>query len=459
MKNEEFKKIPGVDTILDWEKCQKLSNQFGLDLVTFAVRSVIEELRSNITNGGKVWNQTRIYQRILSVVHSIGENSLKPVINATGIVLHTNLGRAPLGEDVLKEIAPIIKGYSNVEFDLEIGKRGQRNDHISNIIKFVTGAEDAAVVNNNAAGIFLSLKTFAEGKEVIISRGELIEIGGSFRIPEIMVTSGAKMVEVGTTNRTRISDYEKAITENTKVIFKAHKSNYFISGFTEEASVMELSKLAKKHNLIFIYDIGSGLLRRPKNLKLENEPDIRSCLKQGADIVCFSGDKLLGGPQAGIIVGKKKYISKLAKSPLMRVLRTGKLTLAALSTVIRYYLREEDLFSKIKLFQILTTSQNEIESRAIKLKNKFENHNIKSEIAKSRAQCGGGTLPYKKIDSFSVKLCFESDNDKSPEKIFFALLKLEKPIVAILREGNLHFDVLTFNNDEIDYVASQVGKI
>ncbi len=330
---------------------------------------------------------------------------------------------------------------------------------LQKLIKFVTRAEDAVVVNNNAAGVLFSLKTFSEGKEAIISRGELIEIGGSFRIPEIMHASGAKMVEVGTTNRTRISDYKNAITENTNVIFKAHQSNYYISGFTEEASVKELSALAKKHNLIFIYDIGSGLLRRPKNLKLENEPDIKSSLQQGVDIVCFSGDKLLGGPQAGLIVGKKKYISTLAKAPLMRVLRTGKLTLAALSTVIRYYLKEEELYLKNKLFQILTASQNEIEHRALELKNELENYNIKCEVMKSTAQSGGGTLPYKKVQSFSVKLCLKTKNDKLAEKVFFSLLKSEKPIVAILREGNLHFDVLTLMQEDLKQIAYTLNKI
>ena len=249
-----------------------------------------------------------------------------------------------------------LSNYSNLEFDLKIGRRGQRNSHISELMKFVTQAEDAVVVNNNAAAVMLILKTFAEGKEVIISRGELIEIGGSFRIPEIMKASGCKMIEVGATNRTKLSDYENAITKDTALIFKAHKSNYYIDGFTEEVELSELSDLAREHELLFVYDLGSGLLRKPEGLPLEDEPDVRSSIKAGCDIVSFSGDKLLGGPQAGIIAGKSDLIQKIAKDPMMRALRVGKMTIAALSAVMRFYMKDEDLLTKVPIF--LSNSNN-----------------------------------------------------------------------------------------------------
>jgi len=345
---EELKKIPGVDKLLNESKA--LIAESGVDLVKFAIRESIKSERENILAGNKYSGISKITSEINSIVKSIAETSLKPMINATGVVLHTNLARAPLGDYVQQEMQKILSGYSNLEFNLSTGKRGQRNCHISELIKFVTGAEDAVVVNNNAAAVMLCLKTFSEGGEAIISRGELIEIGGSFRIPDIMEASGAKMVEVGTTNRTRLSDYENAITNETKVILKAHKSNYYIGGFTEEVDNEELVKLAKKHNLIFIYDMGSGLLRKPEGLPLQKEPDVKSSLKAGIDLVTFSGDKLLGGPQAGIIAGKKKYVSKIARDPMMRALRVGKMTYAALSAVIKCYLKDEDLLTKVPIF-------------------------------------------------------------------------------------------------------------
>ena len=348
-----MQKIPGVDKLLISEEIKELLGQYGSELVTFSIRKVLDEIRAEILAGEKVATLDDIVLQIKKVIKTIGDRSLIEVINTTGIVLHTNLGRALLGNHVLEELRPIVSNYSNLEFDLNTGRRGQRNSHISELMKFVTQAEDAVVVNNNAAAVMLILKTFAEGKEVIISRGELIEIGGSFRIPEIMEASGCKMIEVGATNRTRLSDYENAITKDTALIFKAHKSNYYIDGFTEEVKLSDLSDLAKKHELLFIYDLGSGLLRKPKGLPLENEPDVRSSLQAGCDIVSFSGDKLLGGPQAGIIAGRYGLIQKIAKAPMMRTLRVGKMTIAALSAVMRFYLKDEDLLTKVPIFEML----------------------------------------------------------------------------------------------------------
>jgi len=451
---EELKKIPGVDKLLNESKV--LIAEFGIDLVKFAIRESIKSERENILAENKYSGISKITSEINSIVKSIAETSLKPMINATGVVLHTNLARAPLGDYVQQEMQKILSGYSNLEFNLSTGKRGQRNSHISEPIKFVTGAEDAVVVNNNAAAVMLCLKTFSEGGEVIISRGELIEIGGSFRIPDIMEVSGAKMMEVGTTNRTRLSDYENAITKETKVILKAHKSNYFIGGFTEEVDNEELVKLAKKHNLIFIYDMGSGLLRKPAGLPLQKEPDVKSTLKSGIDLVTFSGDKLLGGPQAGIIAGKKKYISKIAKHPMMRALRVGKMTYAALSAVIKCYLKDEDLLTKIPIFEMLNRDENELRRLAHKLSDELNKNKIENEIISSKAQVGGGTLPDLVIDSLAVKLI---SNDKSfAKRTFDKLLKFDRPILGILREGNLLFDVQSIFEKDIGYISLQVSE-
>ena len=458
MKQEILKQIPGVDKLLNEPEVKKLSDKFGNELVVYSIRNVLEEVRENAFLNATVAEKDEIILKIKTEINGITESSLKPVVNATGIILHTNLGRAPFGKEILREIESVLTGYSNLEFDLKSGKRGHRNNLLRNILRFVTGAESAAVVNNNAAAVMLCLKTFADGKEVIISRGELIEIGGSFRIPDIMKTSGAKMVEVGTTNRTKISDYENAITPETKIIFKAHKSNYYIGGFTEEVELAKLAKLAKKHNLLFIYDLGSGLLRKPKNISLEREPDVKTSLEAGADLVTFSGDKLLGGPQAGIIVGKKELISQLEKAPLMRVLRVGKMTFAALSAVISKYLNEDELFSRLPIFQMINRNQADLQKMAKSLNAEFSRYKIPAKIVKSPAYCGGGTLPHLKIDSFAVQLISEQTKNFA-ENLFYSLLNLEKPILGILREGHLLFDVMTIFEDEIPYIAESVSKI
>jgi L-seryl-tRNA(Ser) seleniumtransferase len=461
--NEEIKNklrsLPAVDKLLTNEQIQKLTEKYGVSLVTFSIRETLEDARKKILSGKKSKTMIQIVNEIEEKIKDIREPSLKPVINATGIVLHTNLSRAPLGLSIFRSMKAIIQGYSNLEFDLKTGKRGQRNDHIKNLLRYITSAEDAVVVNNNAAAVLLCLITFAKGKEVIISRGELIEIGGSFRIPDIMKSSGAKMVEVGTTNRTRLSDYENAITPKTRIIFKAHKSNYEIKGFSEEVEIRELVDLAHKNNLLMIYDIGSGLLKKPEGLKLENEPDVRNSISDGADIVSFSGDKLLGGPQAGIIVGKKALIGKLRKSPLMRVLRVGKLTMSGLINVVSAYLEDSSLVNDIPIFEMLNRSQTELRSMAEELQEKFSNKNIVVEIIPSKARVGGGTLPGLEIDSFAVKLVASGKERNFAEKIFRKLLNNDKAVLGILREGNLLFDVQSLFKEDLTQLVEIVSIV
>jgi L-seryl-tRNA(Ser) seleniumtransferase len=372
------------------------------------------------------------------------------------------LGRAPLGTTVLDELSSIVSGFSNLEFDLERAGRGHRMVHIAHLLTYLTGAQDSLVVNNNAAAIMLALHTLARDREVIVSRGELIEIGGAFRIPEIMAASGARMVEVGTTNRTRTSDYEQAITPDTALLFKAHKSNYTIAGFTEEVTVGELATLAHAHHLPLLYDIGSGLLRKPKIAGFTHEPDVRSAISDGADLVCFSGDKLLGGPQAGIVVGKRALVAKLSRAPLMRALRVGKLTLSALSCACRSYLRDVDLIKNNPVFGFIERPLELRRHMAKHLLKELHTRSVAAEIVKSTVQCGGGTLPDLKLPGFAVTLVAPEESGKErkafAERIFSRLLMHDPTVLGVLREGKVLFDTGALFESEVERVAEAVDR-
>ncbi|MBD3347050.1 MAG: L-seryl-tRNA(Sec) selenium transferase [Chitinivibrionales bacterium] len=458
-----FRNIPSIDSLLNSSELKETIPEYGRDLVLYAARIVVGELRDTLRAGKNVPSPGSIITRIIDRVRTIASPSLKPVVNATGVILHTNIGRAPLGKAVLEDIAPIVAGYSNVEFDLYKGRRGNRNDHLSGLFSYLTGAEDAIVVNNNAAGLILVLSTFAKNKEVIISRGELIEIGGSFRIPEIMAAGGAKMIEVGTTNRTRLSDYEQALSPETALIFKAHRSNYAVTGFTEEASLTGLASFAHSKGVPFVYDIGSGLLRKPSCGPVEKEPDVSDALAAGVDLVCFSCDKLLGGPQGGVIAGKSELVSVLKKAPLMRALRVGKLTIAALTSACRNYLSDERLLARNPAFTMFTMSKEAIETRAEKFVLALETKGVSSEIIPSTGQAGGGSLPDATFDSAAVALFPQGKTSREKEKfsehIFDSLLRLDHPVLGVLREGRVILDMLTVGDDEIEYIAGALTSV
>jgi L-seryl-tRNA(Ser) seleniumtransferase len=458
-----LRKLPGVDKVLSQTTMRKLIEKSGTDLVTFTVRAVIEDARKKImTNGGSV-TMEEIVKKSEETIELMSQPLLKEVINATGIVIHTNLGRAPLGKKVLQDIAGIVRGYSNLEYDLNTAQRGHRLDYVVPLIAFLAKAEDAIVVNNNAAGIMLVLSTFAKGKEVIISRGELIEIGDSFRIPEILTASGAILVEVGTTNKTKRSDYERAITGNTAMIMKAHRSNFDIIGFTEEVSVQELADLSHQRGLPFLYDIGSGLIRKPKNLPLEKEPDVESAIIAGADLVAFSGDKLLGGPQAGIVAGKKEYIAALRKAPMMRALRVDKFTLAALCSVARSYVTDKTLIENIPLFSMLEQTEQVLKHKADELLKELQTQNVAASIVKSTGRCGGGTLPSLEIPSYAVMLLSDKGSQKERSafagQVFNKLHHSKRPIIGILRQGELWFDVLTLAEADFSFIAEEIARV
>ena len=462
LRNEVLRTIPGVSRVLQHASVSASIDVHGRELVTFAARQVIDLIRENLLNSAERCSMEEVASAVVSLADRIAGTSLKPVINATGIVLHTNLGRAPLGPEIMEAVSQVGMGYSNLEYDLRRACRGDRNEHVVDILRFLTNAEDALVVNNNAAGIMLTLNTLALGGETVISRGELIEIGGSFRIPEIISASGVRMVEVGTTNRTRLADYERAIGASTASIFKAHQSNFAMIGFTESVGLKELSELAHTHNLPFVYDLGSGLLRKIRGISLPNEPDVREAIECGADIVTFSCDKLLGGPQAGIVAGKKDLISRLRSSPLMRVLRVGKLTLAGLSAVCRLYLDERRLLDSCPVYTLLKRKHSEIESLALRLRDQLIRGGLSARVIESVGQCGGGTLPGVTFRSCAVEVCPVGEGEgrmSFAEYVFKNLLRQETPIITILRKGKLLLDTFTLVEEDIGQISESIAKL
>jgi len=454
---EELKRLPAVDKVLYLPELQELIKQFNKSLVTHSVRATIDDFRQEILNGQSAPELSEIIKKIRSTSLKIGQKSLKPVINASGIIIHTNLGRSPYGKDLLEDVFDTLKAYNNLEFNLAKGSRGQRTDHASEILKYLTGAEDVVVVNNNAAAVMFILRTLAKHKEVIVSRGELIEIGGSFRIPDIMAASDCKMVEVGATNKTKINDYESAITEQTAMLFKAHKSNYVIQGFTQEVNLEDLVALGKKHQLPVVYDIGSGLLRKVDKKALKDEPDVKQALSSGIDLICFSGDKLLGGPQAGIIAGKKHYIEMLKKAPMMRALRVGKTTLAILETACNYYLNDKDLFEHNILFKTLNRTDEELKQKAEQLKIRLKEYDIASEIVKSKGKYGGGTLPNLEIDSYALKLSPKNTKNTLSKALYHQLLEQDKPVLSNLKSGKIYFDILSLQDDDMEDMVNSIN--
>ena len=459
---EELRKIPGVDTYLNHIEIKDLVVKSNLKLVVYCIREVFNELKVEIKKGARLPEQDVILNRVKQKHIKLTQKNLRKVINATGIINHTNLGRVPYAKAMLEEVMDQLKGYNNLEFDLSTGKRGSRNSHTSDILKYLTGAEDVLIVNNNAAAIMLILRAFAKGKEVIVSRGELIEIGGSFRIPDILAASDCIMVEVGTTNKTKVSDYQNAINKKTALLLKAHRSNYSISGFTEEVSLKELVTVGKKHRIPVIYDMGSGLLKQNAFNGFKNEPDVQQCLKTGIDLLCFSGDKLLGGPQAGIIAGKKKLIAKLKKDPMLRALRVDKINIAFLETICSYYVNNNDLLSKNMLFSTLNQNPKELEQKATDIQHKLMKHGINTKIQTNKGQFGGGALPGEEIDSIALCLSFETGSNKQrsnmAKQMHHELLQHSTPLLSILKKGKIFFDVLTMVEEDNDTIVGIISE-
>lgn len=410
-----LKKIPPVDEILLHPQVQVLMETYKRDYIVNQLRVVVdnirEELRSREEEIERDEIKADIIQRLYLKIKQSGHGTLQKVINGTGVVLHTNLGRAPLGERALQYMSAMAVNYNNLEMDLVQGERGSRYDHVEEILVRLTGAEAGLVVNNNAAAVLLGLNTLAQEREVIVSRGQLVEIGGAFRIPEVMKLSGARLVEVGTTNKTYISDFAGAITGETALLFAAHTSNYKIVGFTEEVRLDQMVKLGAECNIPVMQDLGSGILCDMGDWGLKDEPSVQDCVASGADIITFSGDKLLGGPQAGIIVGRRKYIEAMKKNQLTRALRVDKLTISALEATLLEYL-EGNPMAKIPVINMLCTSQEELRQRAGEILYRLQESIDRSPLVASinlvelEDMVGGGAYPTYKIPGYGIDIAF-----------------------------------------------------
>ncbi|QEK21390.1 L-seryl-tRNA(Sec) selenium transferase [Peptacetobacter hiranonis] len=461
-KKELFKMLPSVDEVLSQKEIEELIEKYPRSIVLESIREVIDINRKTIV-AIKTEEEAEKFSLTMEKVIEETERkardnyalSLKKVINGTGTVLHTNLGRSLISEKIKDEIWTAASRYSNLEYDLEKGERGSRYVHLTDMIKRLTGAEDVLVVNNNAAAVMLVLSTMAKGGEAIVSRGELVEVGGSFRIPSVMALSGADLVEIGATNKTHLKDYEEAITENTRALMKVHTSNYRIMGFTESISVAELVELGKKYNLPVIEDLGSGVFIDLSKYGLEYEPTVLDSIHRGADIVTFSGDKMLGGAQAGIIVGKKKYISAMKKNQLTRALRVDKLTICALEATLRMYLDEEEAVKNIPTLNMITMPMEELERKANLLYAEIEKLNLDADvhIEECLSQVGGGSMPLETMKSRGIAITPNNMNVSTLER---KLRLSDSHIIARVYDNKYVLDVRTIFEDEFVDVANEL---
>ena len=483
-KKELLRGLPKIDEVLKQESLVVLSEEKGDLMVTEAVRAVIAGLRASILDlsdkkaeefDASALEIEAVAEAAEAKVLRDEELNLYPLINATGTILHTNLGRAPLCRDAVENVARVSRGYSDLEYNVPKGKRGSRHDLVSELIAELTGAEDAMVVNNNAAATMIVLATIGTGKEIVVSRGELVEIGGAFRIPDIMMQSGAYLQEVGTSNKTKASDYENAIITKqqaeeamfdmdprggmrfeTGALMKVHKSNYDIVGFTEEASLEELVEIGKKHGLPVIFDMGNGLMLDMSAYGL-NEPNIPASLATGIDVMLFSGDKLLGGPQAGIIVGKKKYIKAMKKHPLARAMRVDKMTFAALEATLMKYRDPKVALRDIPVLNMISASGEEMRAKAERLADAIKRVNpaLSLELVPVEDQIGGGSAPMVRLPGWAVSV---KDGMKSADRTERKLRKAEVPVVARINEDRLLLCVRTIAEDELQTVAEALRK-
>ncbi len=456
-----YKMIPKVDELLDNELVKEMDTQIPRKIIVDSIRQKTEEVRGAIKNGESIDYIKDMIERLPNDIESYAKQKnsykLRPVVNATGVVIHTNLGRSPINPEILDHLKDVAKGYSNLEYDLDKGSRGSRYSHLEEVVAEITGAESAMVVNNNAAAVLLVLSTIAKGKEVIVSRGELIEIGGAFRVPDVMEQSGATLVEVGTTNKTHKRDYESAITENTGAIMKVHTSNYRIMGFTSAVEASELKEISEGHGIPLIEDLGSGVLIDLSKYGITYEPTVRDSLDSGVDVVTFSGDKLLGGPQAGVIVGKKEYIDQMKKNPLTRAFRVDKFTISALEATFRYYLDEDMVVSRIPTLRMLTYPMEVLRNKADKLLKMMEQEDfhkmVNLSIQDDYSEVGGGSLPMEKLPTKCVVVDL---GEKSTAKFEKLLRTNTIPVIARIYKDKIYFDLRTIEDSEMDIITKAV---
>jgi L-seryl-tRNA(Ser) seleniumtransferase len=428
-----------VVRLRDLPSVDELARTSDDPLAVEAARSVLARAREELKAGAEPGD---LAARLAEELGAARSARLRRALNATGVIVHTNLGRAPLAEAALERVREVGRGYSNLEYDLSAGTRGSRQDHVAGILRRLTGADAALVVNNNAAAVLLALAALAEGRDVLVSRGELIEIGDGFRIPDVLARSGARLVEVGTTNRTRAADYEQAIGPETAVLLRVHQSNFRLVGFTELPSLGELAKVAQRRGLPLVDDLGSGALAPSNSLLLSEEPSVRESLEAGADLVCFSGDKLLGGPQAGIVVGSAELVERLRRHPLQRAVRADKLTLAALEGTLALYLEPERALREVPVLRMATEPEDGVRARAERLAEL-----VGGEVEDTVARIGGGALPLAELPSFACAV---------EEQLAGPLRLGEPPVAGVVRDGRLLLDCRTLTDNEATEVAAAV---
>jgi L-seryl-tRNA(Ser) seleniumtransferase len=420
--------LPSVD-----ELAQTSDDPLAIDAARNVLARAREEIQAGVDPGD-------LAVRLRDELAGLRRPHLRRALNATGVIVHTNLGRAPLAEAALERVREVGRGYSNLEYDVQVGARGSRQDHVAAVLRRLTGAEAALVVNNNAAAVLLALAALAEGRDVIVSRGELIEIGDGFRIPDVLVRSGARLVEVGTTNRTRAADFERAVGPETAVLLRVHQSNFRQVGFTELPSVAELARVAQRHGLALVDDLGSGVLGH-----VEDEPSVAESLAAGADLVCFSGDKLLGGPQAGIVVGRADLVERLRRHPLQRAVRADKLTLAALEGTLALYLEPDAAVREVPVLRMVKEDAEVVRVRAERLAKL-----VGGEVEETVARVGGGALPLAQLGSYACAV---------EEELAVPLRLGEPPVIGIVRDGRLLLDCRTLSDFEVTEVAAAVVAV
>lgn len=444
MNVDKLRQLPSVDRLLDVQAVHELTAAFGRRQTVDALRETLDAVRDEVRAGADVPDVPMLVARAESRLRERLVPTLRPVINATGVIIHTNLGRAPLSEATLAAMEAVSRGYSTLEYDLEAGQRGHRTVHAERLLCELTGAEAALVVNNNAGAVLLALTGLAQGRGVIISRGQLVEIGGGFRVPDVMAQSGARLIEVGTTNRTHLYDYQNALEANEDVglMLRAHHSNFRVVGFTSEPSLTELVALGEEHSLPVMDDLGSGALLETSQFGLAHEPMVQESVDAGAAVVCFSGDKLLGGPQAGIIVGEASYVNPLKRHPLARALRADKLCLVGLQTTLLHYLKGEAT-EEIPVWRMIAAPLAEIGRRAERWRRALKQKGIPAELIDGRSTVGGGSLPGETLPTKLLAL-----STGQPDRLAAALRAVDPPVIARIQDNRVVLDPRTVASSE-----------
>ena len=460
LQAESLRALPSVEEVVEIPDLAGVIEDFGRGLVVDSARVVIDRFRRDILAGREpdadALKPAGLARAVADEAATVFLPSLKRLVNASGVVVHTNLGRSVLAPEAIDAVVQAATSYSNLEYNLEAGKRGSRHDHITRIIMALTGAENALVVNNNAAAVLLALAVFGGGRDVIVSRGELIEIGGSFRIPDIMASSTARLVEVGTTNKTKLSDYQKAIRPATAMLLHVHSSNYKVVGFTAEVDIAELAALGHEHGLVVVDDLGSGALAELP--ALADEPSVHDSLAAGVDVVTFSGDKLLGGPQAGIIVGRSEFIEKMKAHPMARAMRVDKMTLAALQATLALYLKPEVAMEKIPTLRMLNESEASLKTRADELATGLRSavgNAAAIDIDKAASKVGGGALPLLELDSW---VCAVQPAAITVDELAARLRETDPPVIGRIHKERLLLDMRTVLPEQVAELTGAVRK-